>query len=79
MTNEQAIGYMLLACKEVGLRKDTIRRIYREMYYQFDMKTEEEAEEKGHDWYETLVELSEDEQLFLNEMNRKLMERKGER
>lgn len=79
MTNEQAIGYMLLACKDVGLRKDTIRQIYRAMYYQFDMKTEEEAEEKGHDWYFAYDELSEDEQLFLNEMNRKFMEKKGER
>lgn len=56
MTNEQAIGYLLLACKEQGLDKETTRRLYGSMYFQFDMKTEEEAVEIGYDWYRSLEE-----------------------
>jgi len=51
MDNRQAIGYMLVACKELGLDKETAQKLYREMYYQFDIKTEEEAEEIGLQWY----------------------------
>ncbi|OLS37720.1 hypothetical protein [Bacillus sp. MRMR6] len=56
MYNRQAIGYMLLACKEVGLDKEIAKKLYRLMYWQFDLKTEEEAEEQGLDWYYSLEE-----------------------
>ena len=49
--NNQALGYMLLACKEVGMDKEQVRLLIREMYFQFDMKTEEEAEKQGFEWY----------------------------
>lgn len=51
MDNRQAIGYMLLACKEVGIDKDMAKKLYSEMYWQFDIKTEEEAEKQGFEWY----------------------------
>jgi len=54
MDNRQAIGYMLLACKELGLKKEEVRKLYGAMYSQFDLKTEEEAEERGFDWYNNL-------------------------
>lgn len=54
MDNKQALGYMLLACKEIGYTKEQARELYRSMYYQFDVKTEDEAEELGHDWYYNL-------------------------
>ena len=54
MDNKQALGYMLLACKELGYTKEQAEKLYREMYYQFDMKTEEEAEEQGLEWYYNL-------------------------
>jgi hypothetical protein len=54
MDNRQAIGYMLLACKEVGLDKETAKKLYGAMYWQFDMKTEEEAERLGFEWYYSL-------------------------
>lgn len=54
MYNRQAIGYMLLACKEIGLDKDTAKKLYGAMFWQFDMKTEEEAEEQGFEWYHSL-------------------------
>ena len=47
MNNSQALGYMMLACKKADLSKDIANKIYREMYYMFDMKTEKEAEEQG--------------------------------
>lgn len=47
MNNLQALGYMLLACKRAGLSREMANKIYREMYYMFDMKTEKEAEEQG--------------------------------
>jgi len=54
MDNRQAIGYMLLAVKNVGLDKETAKKLFGEMYYLFDIKTEEEAEEQGYDWYHNL-------------------------
>ncbi|MFT8323749.1 MAG: hypothetical protein ABF649_23220 [Bacillus sp. (in: firmicutes)] len=51
MDNWQAIGYMLLACKEAELDKDTVKKLYQNMYRQFDLKTEKEAEEQGYAWY----------------------------
>lgn len=54
MDNRQAIGYMLLACKKLGYTKEQARAVYREMYWEFDFKTEEEAEEQGHSWYSNL-------------------------
>lgn len=56
MTNREALGYMLLAAKEVGLDKNTVRKLYGAMYVQFDLKTEEEADEIGHKWYHDLQE-----------------------
>lgn len=50
MNNDQALGYMLLACKELGIDKKVANDLKREMMYQFDMKTEEEAEERGFKW-----------------------------
>ena len=52
MNNSQALGYMMLACKEAGLSKEVADKVYREMYWMFDMKTEKEAEEQGLRCYE---------------------------
>lgn len=56
MDNRQAIGYMLLAAKAAGLDKETTKKFFGEMYYMFDIKTEEEAEEQGYEWYHQLEE-----------------------
>lgn len=54
MTNRQAIGYMLLACKKANLEKETVKKLFEEMYMEFDFKTESEAESIGFEWYYTL-------------------------
>lgn len=51
MDNRQALGYMLLACKQTGLDKATTQKLYGQMYWQFDLKNEAEAEELGFEWY----------------------------
>ncbi len=51
MDNRQAVGYMLMACKELGLSKEDAKKLYGEMHYQFDINTPDEAEEKGFKWY----------------------------
>ncbi|MBT2695429.1 hypothetical protein [Bacillus sp. ISL-55] len=56
MTNREAIGYMLLACKELNLDKEATKKLFGAMYWQFDLKTEDEAEELGHEWYHSLDE-----------------------
>ena len=50
MQNREAIGYMLVACEKLNIDKNTAKKIMAEMYYQFDILTEEEADERGHDW-----------------------------
>lgn len=54
MDNRQALGYMLLACKKLNLPKEQVRELYRQMYWEFDFKTEEEAEEMGFQYYHDL-------------------------
>jgi hypothetical protein len=44
MNNATAIGYMILAAQAVGVDKDIIDRIAREMYSEMDFVTEEDAE-----------------------------------
>lgn len=56
MYNREAIGYMLLAARKIGLSKDVVKKMYSEMYYLFDVKTEEEAEEQGFAWYYSLLD-----------------------
>jgi hypothetical protein len=51
MTNREAIGYMLLAAKRSGMDKEQAKKLFGEMYYLFDTLTEEEAEERGFNWY----------------------------
>lgn len=60
MDNYQALGYMLLACKELDLDLDTVKKLKGEMMMQFDLKTEEEAEEQGFKWYNKALEEEEE-------------------
>ncbi|GAA4703843.1 MULTISPECIES: hypothetical protein [Brevibacillus] len=43
MTNQAAIGYMILAMQRKGYSEEQIREIEGSMLYMMDMKTEEEA------------------------------------
>jgi hypothetical protein len=45
MTNNEAIGYTAIAMKELGFTKEQIEKVTNEMYYQFDTKTEQEADD----------------------------------
>ena len=50
MTNEQAEGYLLLACKDLGISKEEAEKLMYAMESNFDYYTEEEAKEKGFKW-----------------------------
>lgn len=43
MTNQSAIGYMIMAMERKGYTEEQIREIEGSMLYMMDMKTEEEA------------------------------------
>ena len=43
MTNEAAIGYMILAARSLGLDQEMINGLEEEMAEMMDLKTEEEA------------------------------------
>lgn len=45
MTNAAAIGYMILAAKDLKLDVKLIKQLEANMKYFMDMRTEEEAEE----------------------------------
>lgn len=59
MENRQAIGYMLVACKNLGFTKEQAMRLLGEMYYMIDVKSGEEAELQGFEWFDNLEEESE--------------------
>ena len=44
MTNGAAIGYMILAAKRLGLKKETIQKLESVMSSEMDFTTEEQAE-----------------------------------
>jgi hypothetical protein len=48
--NYQALGYLLLACKNQKIDKETARELMGSMNYMFDLKTEVEAGEQGFHW-----------------------------
>lgn len=50
MTNDQAQGYVLLACKELGIGREQAKQLIYAMESQFDYCAEREAREKGFDW-----------------------------
>ena len=52
MNNYQALGYLLLACKEAGYTRKEARELYENMEALFDIKTENEAFKEGHEWLE---------------------------
>lgn len=45
MTNEQAIGYVILSAQEMKLDKETIKELEANMKYFFDITAQEEAED----------------------------------
>jgi hypothetical protein len=57
MNNYQAIGYMLLACKDLNLDKETVTRLRSAMFNQFDMKTESEAQELGQNYFNEEIDI----------------------
>jgi chromosomal replication initiation ATPase DnaA len=54
LDKRQALGYFFLACKEANLPKDSVTELYKNICWQFDLKSPEEAEKQGYNWYETL-------------------------
>lgn len=50
MTNEQAQGYVLLACKELGISRKEAEKFIFAMKSGFDFYSEDEAQTKGFDW-----------------------------
>lgn len=44
MNNAAAIGYAIMAAKNLDLDKETVKQLEYEMKYQMDMRAEEEAE-----------------------------------
>lgn len=51
MTNEEAIGYMLVSCSRAGINLIDAEILMKEMRSAFDELTPEEAEERGAEWY----------------------------
>lgn len=56
MDNRQALGYMLLACKSNNIEINIVKNIFRSMCCLFDVKTEDEAESQGFNWYYSKLE-----------------------
>ncbi len=45
MNNYSAMGYVIMAMKNLGYKKEEMERLIEELYNVFDTKTESEAEE----------------------------------
>lgn len=50
MTNFEALGYALLACRDAGISKDVAERLIDVMYDEFDRYQEQEAKRIGFEW-----------------------------
>lgn len=51
MNKEQALGYMLLSCKNMNLSQEQVKQIYLNMTHQFNQQTPEEAKKEGEEWF----------------------------
>lgn len=58
MDRQQALGYMLLACRDMGLSSEQVKQLYSSMKGQFDIKTAVEAEVEGVDWFRSITEVT---------------------
>jgi hypothetical protein len=54
MDNYEAEGYMILALHRAGFNIHEIKKVKRELWHLFDVKSESEAEEQGSKLYERL-------------------------
>lgn len=54
MNRNQALGYMVLTCKDIGLSPDKVKQLHSSMLEQFDKNTPIEAEIKGQEWLQSL-------------------------
>lgn len=50
MTNEEGIGYALLACRDAGISKDVAEQLINVMSGEFDRYQEQEAKRIGFAW-----------------------------
>ncbi|MGG3691795.1 hypothetical protein [Heyndrickxia ginsengihumi] len=55
MNGNQAVGYVILVCKEIGLSSDKVKQLHSGMLSQLDRKTPIEAEIKGQEWFQSLA------------------------
>lgn len=54
ISEKQALGYMLIACKEVGLSKELVNQIHSYMVAHLKGSTPEEVEGRGKEWFQSL-------------------------
>ncbi|MGP7819683.1 hypothetical protein [Niallia sp. 01092] len=54
MDKEQEMGYILLACKEIGLSSNQVKQIHSSLLAQFNTHTPEEAKREGINWFQSL-------------------------
>lgn len=57
MNQEQAIGYMLLACKELNLDRATVKKLKNAMCFQIAMRDIEEARKLGDTYFNEEVDV----------------------
>ena len=56
MDEEQAMGYMLLTCREIGLSIEQVNQIHSNVISQFHQRSPEEAKKQGEEWYRSIQE-----------------------
>lgn len=56
MDNYQALGYAMLALKDAGIPVKNVKKVIDCTRSNFDLKTESEADEQGHRWFNELEE-----------------------
>ncbi|WP_077318176.1 hypothetical protein [Virgibacillus proomii] len=56
MDEEQAVGYMLLTCREMGLSMEQIKQIKSIMITQFQQHSPDEAKKQGAEWFRSIRE-----------------------
>lgn len=56
MDKEQALGYMLLTCRELGISIEQVKQIRSNMIYQYNNRSPDEAKMEGKEWFHSILE-----------------------
>nr|WP_026682650.1 hypothetical protein [Priestia megaterium] len=75
MDEEQALGFLLLACKQVGYSLDQVQQIHSSMNLQFNKHSPDVAKKEGEKWFSSIKSTRRNDYSNINNESKKKYKR----